>query len=124
MSNEVVPLNGHVHIKVWEKQADGSEKLVRDTINKNLVVNVGKDSILKYLGNITGGGYGNSIGVGDSTTAVAAGQTDLQASSNKYWKTIASTERVYLRTNILTMVSEMRAMMKFCLLYTSDAADE
>ena len=37
MSNEVVPLNGHVHIKVWEKQADGSEKLVRDTINKNLV---------------------------------------------------------------------------------------
>ena len=82
MSNEVVPLNGHVHIKVWEKQADGAEKLVRDTINKNLVVNVGKDSILKYLGNITGGGYGNAIGVGDSTSAVAAGQTDLQASSN------------------------------------------
>ena len=49
MSNEVVPLNGHVHIKVWEKQADGSEKLVRDTINKNLVVNVGKDSTLKEL---------------------------------------------------------------------------
>ena len=100
MSNEVVPLNGHVHIKVWEKQADGSEKLVRDTINKNLVVNVGKDSILKYLGNITGGGYANQIGVGDSTTAVAAGQTDLQASSNKYWKTIASSERVYVRPTL------------------------
>ena len=100
MSNEVVPLNGHVHIKVWEKQADGSEKLVRDTINKNLVVNVGKDSILKYLGNITGGGYGNAIGVGDSTSAVAAGQTDLQASSNKYWKTIASSERVYVRPTL------------------------
>ena len=92
MSNEVVPLNGHVHIKVWEKQADGSEKLVRDTINKNLVVNVGKDSILKYLGNITG--------VGDSTTAAAAGQTDLQASSNKYWKSIASDERVYVRPTL------------------------
>ena len=100
MSNEVVPLNGHVHIKVWEKQADGSEKLVRDTINKNLVVNVGKDSILKYLGNITGGGYGNAIGVGDSTSSVAAGQTDLQASSNKYWKTIASSERVYVRPTL------------------------
>ena len=59
MSKEIVPLNGHVHIKVYEKQADGSEKLVRDSLNKNLVVNVGKDSILKYIGNITGGGYGN-----------------------------------------------------------------
>lgn len=100
MSNEVVPLNGHVHIKVWEKQADGSEKLVRDTINKNLVVNVGKDSILKYLGNITGGGYANQIGVGDSTTAAAAGHTDLQASSNKYWKAISSDERVYVRPTL------------------------
>lgn len=100
MSKEIVPLNGHVHIKVYEKQADGSEKLVRDTLNKNLVVNVGKDSILKYLGNITGGGYGNQIGVGDSTTAAAAGQTDLQASGNKLWKTIASSERVYVRPTL------------------------
>ena len=100
MSKEIVPLNGHVHIKVYEKQADGSEKLVRDTLNKNLVVNVGKDSILKYIGNITGGGYGNEIGVGDSTTAAALGQTDLQASSNKLWKAIASTERVYVRPTL------------------------
>jgi hypothetical protein len=100
MSKEIVPLNGHVHIKVYEKQADGSEKLVRDTLNKNLVVNVGKDSILKYIGNITGGGYGNQIGVGDSTTAAALGQTDLQASSNKLWKSIASTERVYVRPTL------------------------
>ncbi len=100
MSKEIVPLNGHVHIKVYEKQADGSEKLVRDTLNKNLVVNVGKGSILKYIGNITGGGYGNQIGVGDSTTAAALGQTDLQASSNKLWKSIASTERVYVRPTL------------------------
>ena len=104
MSKEIVPLNGHVHIKVYEKQADGSEKLVRDTLNKNLVVNVGKDSILKYIGNITGGGYGNEIGVGDSTTAAAAGQTDLQASSNKLWKAIASTERVYVRPTLYVSV--------------------
>ena len=100
MSKEIVPLNGHVHIKVYEKQADGSEKLVRDTLNKNLVVNVGKDSILKYIGNITGGGYGNQIGVGDSTTAAALGQTDLQASSNKLWKTISSSDRVYVRPTL------------------------
>ena len=100
MSKEIVPLNGHVHIKVYEKQADGSEKLVRDTLNKNLVVNVGKDSILKYLGNITGGGYANSIGVGDATTAAGASQTDLQASSNKLWKTIGTTERVYIRPTL------------------------
>ena len=100
MAKEVVPMNGHVHLKVYEKQADGSEKLIRDTLNKNLVVNVGKDSILKYIGNITGGGYGNQIGVGDSTTAAAAGQTDLQATGNKLWKTIASSERVYVRPTL------------------------
>lgn len=100
MGKEVVPLNGHVHVRVWEKQDDGSEKLVRDTVSKNLVVDVGKDSILKYLGNITGGGYGNEIGVGDSTTAAAAGQTDLQASSNKQWKTISTSDRVYVRPTL------------------------
>ena len=100
MAKEVVPMNGHVHLKVYEKQADGSEKLIRDTLNKNLVVNVGKDSILKYIGNITGGGYGNQIGVGDSTTAAALGQTDLQASSNYLWKTISSSDRVYVRPTL------------------------
>jgi len=100
VAKEVVPMNGHVHLKVYEKQADGSEKLIRDTLNKNLVVNVGKDSILKYIGNITGGGYGNQIGVGDSTTAAALGQTDLQASSNKLWKTISSSDRVYVRPTL------------------------
>ena len=65
-----------------------------------MVVNVGKDSILKYIGNITGGGYGNQIGVGDSTTAAALGQTDLQASSNYLWKTISSSDRVYVRPTL------------------------
>ena len=100
MDKELVPLNGHVHLRVWEKQEDGTEKLVRDTVSKNLIVNVGKDSILKYLGNITGGGYANQIGVGDSTTAAAAGQTDLQASSNYLWKTISTADRVYVRPTL------------------------
>ena len=104
MTNQVVPLDGHIHLKVWEKQEDGTEKLVRDTVTKNLIVNVGKDSILKYLGNMSGGGYGNEIGVGDSTTAAAVGQTDLQASSNKLWKTISTADRVYVRPTLYLSV--------------------
>ena len=79
MARERTPLNGYVHIKAWEKQADGSEKLIKDYTIKNLVVTVGKDAILKYISNIAGGGYADDIGVGDSTTAAAVGQTDLQA---------------------------------------------
>ena len=97
---EVIPLNGHVRIKAWEKQEDGTEKMCYNKLIKNLIVDVGKDSILKYLGNITGGGYANGIGVGDSTTAAGGAQTDLQASSNKYWKTISTADRVYIRPTL------------------------
>lgn len=100
MTKMIVPLNGHVRIQAWEKQEDGTEKEIYNRTIKNLVVNAGKESILKYLGNITGGGYANAIGVGDSTTTAAAGQTDLQASSNKYWKSITSTDRVFLNNTL------------------------
>ena len=65
MSNEIVPLNGHVRIRAWEKDENGNETLVKDTTIKNLIVNTGKDSILKYIGNISGGYYLEQIGVGD-----------------------------------------------------------
>ena len=101
----VIPLNGHVHVKAWEKQSDGSEKVVKDDTIKNLVVTAGKDSILKYLGNvITSLGYAGSIGVGDSTTVAAVGQTDLQASSNKTFKTIAGGDYVYTRPTLFVSV--------------------
>ena len=100
MADILVPLNGHVRVRAWEKQPDGTEKEVYDKTIKNLLVTVGKVSILKYLGNISGGGYTNQIGVGDSTTAAAAGQTDLQASSNKYWKNIDSSDRIVLSTTL------------------------
>jgi hypothetical protein len=93
--SEIIPLNGHVRVRAWEKKEDGTEKQIYDRTIKNLIVTVGKESLLKYIGNL-GGGYANSIGVGDSTTAAASGQTDLQASTNKLWKTIVSTDRVYL----------------------------
>ena len=104
MARETTPLNGHVHIKAWEKQADGSEKLIKDDIIKNLIVTVGKDAILRYISNITGGGYADDIGVGDSTTAAAVGQTDLQASSNVLWKTIVTADRVFITPTLYLSV--------------------
>ena len=100
MSNQIIPLNGHVRVRAWEKQEDGSEIQVYDKTIKNLVVDAGKESILKYLGNISGGGYANGIGVGDNTTSPASGQTDLQASSNKLWKTITSSDRVFISNTL------------------------
>ena len=104
MANNIIPLNGHLRIKAWEKQADGSEKLVKDDLIKNLIVDVGKDALLKLIANMTGGGYITTIGVGDSTTAAAVGQTDLQASSNKTFKTVASGDKVYTRPTLFLSV--------------------
>ena len=100
MASQTIPLNGHLRIRAWEKQSDGSEKLIKDDTIKNLIVDVGKDSIMKRLGNMTGGGYAENIGVGDSTTAAAVGQTDLQASSNKVFKIVVSGDYVYTRPTL------------------------
>ena len=104
MARERTPLNGYVHVRAWEKQPDGSEKLIKDDTIKNLVVTVGKDAILKYIANISGGGYGDDIGVGDSATAAAVGQTDLQASSNVLWKTIVTADRVFISPTLYLSV--------------------
>lgn len=102
--SEVVPLNGHVKIKIFEKQPDGTEKQTDEKIIKNLIVDVGKDTLLKYIGNISGGSYAEYIGVGDSTTSASAGQTDLQASTNYLWKQITSAGRVYVRPTVYVSV--------------------
>lgn len=99
MTNQIIPLNGHVRIRCWEKQLDGAEKLVKDDIIKNLIVDVGKDSILKYLGNL-GGSFLSHIGVGDSAVAVGASQTNLQAATNYAWKQIEVTSKVYVRPTL------------------------
>ena len=104
MPNNIIALNGHLRIRAWEKQVDGTEKLVKDDLIKNLIVDVGKDAVMKRLGNMTGGGYVTTIGVGDSTTAAAVGQTDLQASSNKTFKTIQSGDYVYTRPTLFISV--------------------
>tara|TARA_Y100001951_G_scaffold92352_1_gene87063 strand:+ start:174 stop:635 length:462 start_codon:yes stop_codon:yes gene_type:complete len=104
VASQTIPFNGHLRIRAWEKQPDGSEKLIKDSLIKNLIVNVGKDTIMKRLGNMSGGGYITTIGVGDSTLAAASGQTDLQASTNKTFKTIAGGDYVYTRPTLFVSV--------------------
>ena len=99
MSNEVVPLNGHVRVRCWEKQPDGSEKLVKDDTIKNLIVDVGKDTTLQYLGHL-GGSYFEKIGVGNDTSPVGASQSNLQASTNYLWKVVPIESRVYVRPTL------------------------
>ena len=76
---EVIPLHGKVHITAWQKQPDGSERIIKDKTFDNLIVNVGKDTILKGLGgaNLTGFGFTAAIGTGDSATCPSLGNTDL-----------------------------------------------
>jgi hypothetical protein len=100
MTEIIIPLNGHVRIRAWEKQEDGSEIQIHDQTIKNLIVDAGKESILKGLGNLGGGGYANEIGVGDDSTTAASGQTDLQASTNKLWVTIAIADRVFINNTL------------------------
>lgn len=92
-------LKGKIHIRAWEKIPDGKEMLVKDTTFDNLIVNVGKKSILKYLGGPTiaccaDSGSVDEIGTGDSTTGAGAGDTDLIGT--KAWKVISTSDKVFV----------------------------
>ena len=100
-------LKGRVHIKAWQKNPDFPDDreqdiLIKDTVFDNMIVNTGKDSILKRLGGcgLTGFGEVGGIGVGDSTQSPALTDTDLIAASNKYWKDIANVDKTYVRPTL------------------------
>jgi len=102
--NDNIGLKGHIHIKAWEKCPLGiSEELIYENDFDNLIVNVGKDSILKYISGATLACCCDSaaigqIGVGSSATAAAACQTDLQGGvCCILWKTVATGDKVYVR---------------------------
>lgn len=62
----------------------------------NMLLNAGIARLLDLL--IVAGGQGFDvthcrIGVGDSSTAASAAQTDLQAATNKYYKLVSSVSR-------------------------------
>ena len=78
-------------------QLDGIDSVFETESAYNLIVTTGLTFLSNRLTGGTSGGASNPlsagytrIGVGDSTTAAAVSQTDLQASTNKYWKQIVS----------------------------------
>lgn len=93
---------GRIHVTVFQKNILGTEYVSEEKLFDNLLVNVGKDSIMKRLGGagLTGFGEAGGIGVGDSTQAAALGDTDLIASTNKLWKDISTANKVYVRPTL------------------------
>lgn len=95
-------VNDNFHYKTeWEiKKYISDEAFENDNpfeiakIDGNLLLNEGITELLKLLGGVTATAFDNTnayIGVGDSTTAESASQTDLQASTNKTYKAMAAT---------------------------------
>lgn len=95
-------LKGRIHIMAWQRNDDGTETLIKDDTFDNLIVNVGKDSILRGMAGcgITCGGFAGGIGVGDSTQAAALTDTDLIAAGNKTWVDISTADKTYVRPTL------------------------
>jgi len=107
---EYVGLHGRVHITAWQKcpsypDCPCMDVLIKDDTFGNLIVNVGKDTILKGIGGacLTGFGTTAAIGTGDSTTAAGLGDTDLIGTCNA-WKNIPTTCKVYVRPTLFVSV--------------------
>ena len=83
-------------VEKWHKAADRKAGLPPDEVvekKDNILLNAGITDLLNLLIGVTTTAFsaGNAyIGVGDSTTAAAAGQTALQASSNKDYQGMES----------------------------------
>lgn len=89
----------HAHLKKWNLTESFQLGCAPDEVLDapgNILLNAGIARLLDLL--IGAGGQAlNSthcrIGVGDSTTAASASQTDLQAATNKYYKLCSSVSR-------------------------------
>ncbi len=110
-SENLKPLHGRVHITAFQMCPDYPDCecmdiKIKDTTFDNLIVDVGKDSILKLLGGtgLTCDGTAAAIGVGDSTQIAAAADTDLIAMCNKTWKDIIACCKTYIRPTVFLSV--------------------
>jgi len=103
VAKETITLKGRVHITAYEKNILGTEYISYEKLFDNLLVTVGKDSILRFLGNITGGNAFDEIGVGNSTTPPSVADTALLGGS-QLLKTIAAGDRVYVSPTLFLSV--------------------
>lgn len=88
--NQEINLKGHFRLDVLDHETGLTEVIEFD----NLVTNVGGALALSLLIGGAGQAFNNAnayIGIGDSATAAAVGQTDLQASTNKLRKAMDAT---------------------------------
>lgn len=86
----------HVHVAKWHDSADHEAGVAPDEIAEaagNLLLNAGITRLLNLLVGAGGQAFDAThcrVAVGDSSTAAAASQTDLQAATNKYYKLVDS----------------------------------
>lgn len=105
MSDHVEHLNWHVDVELakWARSEDHDAGLDPDTVEHfehNLLLNAGITRMLNLLVGAGGTAFNAAntrIGVGNSTTAAAASQTDLQGAS-KYFKLVDSAPSVSAQT--------------------------
>lgn len=84
LSLRLTPDDDHGGLYLPDGEAEGS----------NLFLNVGINRLLDLLTGQSSATFTNAeaqIGIGDSSTAAAAGQTDLQAATNKTYKAMDAT---------------------------------
>lgn len=84
MALRISPHDAHGGLWVPDGEAEGT----------NLMLNSGINEIWRLVCGASSSTFTNAqaqIGIGDSTTAAAAGQTDLQAATNKLYKAMDAT---------------------------------
>lgn len=84
-----VKIRGHIKIEKYDAEGRLFETLEAD----NLFLNTGINEIWNLVCGGSANPYNNAnaqIGIGDSGAAAAAGQTDLQAATNKTYKGMAA----------------------------------
>ena len=83
--HETTKMRGHLRIGKYDEHGN----LYGTVEDENIFLTVGTTEILKLMTGQSANTFTNAqaeIGVGDSTTAAAAAQTDLQAPTNKTYK--------------------------------------
>jgi len=100
-------LKGRIHIKAWQKDPKfpddrSKDVVIKDDIFDNLIVCVGKDSILKHLGGCgidACSGASGGIGVGCNACAACCADTDLIGTC-KTWKDISTADKSYVNPTL------------------------